>query len=527
MYPMSSEQPQHLEPATGEEAPSPGETPAPAKQNEAPVAKEPPVSKWKLRARKLVWPLHARFPSVVPNPYGDNRAYYRERDTQDNIETRIDENVSLKLGCIMVSEIFGPNEVENLYDGLEKLGWDKERVPIFDRSNIDWLKTQRLYGTEGRMPLGWVHRPEDVKKFVGVRYTAEYPKEFSSLLVTISQLTPSVTCLSVGFILSDEASLGYANEINRPAQTTYVPRRRSRAYSIKGVEHVKEERTRRVRKKYRELGISWLSKNFPGFFSEHCERRHLPTAEFLMLEGFTPFDKESDKGRTRKHWPRFVNLDRDFDSWRCTSVPSLAFSFHSGRRDETPNHMIVGLRWDTLSKDDTKFYGSDSLSSRVYFANERLDGIIARYALASYLRELLRSLKQTRQSLSMRSRERRSISAVKQISTFFRRSVGVPSIAREVLALSEDDASFRWNVSGFAQQIRSDKDETFEIKEGLKSFLGRLSRQLLEEDQDTREFLNQLSSAMGTKESIAAQRRMEWVAVLALIVAAISMFVQF
>jgi len=34
-------------------------------------------------------------------------------------------------------------------------------------------------------------------------------------------------------------------------------------------------------------------------------------------------------------------------------------------------------------------------ASKTYFANERLNGIIARYALASYLRELLRSLKET------------------------------------------------------------------------------------------------------------------------------------
>ena len=49
--------------------------------------------------------------------------------------------------------------------------------------------------------------------------------------------------------------------------------------------------------------------------------------------------------------------------------------------------------------------------------------------------------------------------------------------------------------------------------------------QLLEEDQDTREFLNQLSSALGTKESIAAQRRMEKLTSLTLAVALGSMVI--
>ena len=95
----------------------------------------------------------------------------------------------------------------------------------------------------------------------------------------------------------------------------------------------------------------------------------------------------------------------------------------------------------------------------------------------------------------------------------------MPSIAREVLALSENDASFRWNATGFTQKNHRDKEKPYEIKEGMKSFLGRLSRQLLEEDRDTREFLSQLSAALGTKESIAAQRRMEKLTYLTLAVA--------
>lgn len=484
-----------------------------------------PVPKWKQRVRKMVWPLHARYPKVIPNPYEEDKTYDRKRDAESNSKSALDEDVSLRLGCIMVSEIFGPNEIETLYDRLQKIGWDRERIPVRDGSNIDWLKTQRLYGSEGTMPLGWIHRPDDAKKYVGVRYTAEFPKEFSSLLVTISQLTPSTTCMSVGFVLTDEAALEYANALNEPAKTTRVPKRRSRAYSIMRVEHVKEERVRRIREKYRNVGISWLSKNFPGFFSEHCENSHFPTVEFLSLEGFTPFDKDAPRDRGWSHWSRFVNIDHDFGSWTSSSVPSLRFSLDAGRRENTPNHMTVALRWDTLSEEDLKTYGGDSLGSRTYFANDRLDGIIARYALASYLRELLRSLKQTRQSLSARSKARRSTNEVEQISAFFRRSIGVPSIAREVLALSEDDDSFRWNATGFTQQSHRDEEEPYEIKEGLKSFLGRLSRQLLEEDQDTREFLNQLSSAMGTKESIAAQRRMERLTFLTLAVALVSMVI--
>ena len=490
-----------------------------------PVTEPNPVPWWKQQARKMLWPLHARHPNVIPNPYGEDKAYTRKRDAESNKKSALDADVTLRLGCIMVSEIFGPNEIESLYDGLEKIGWDRERFPARDDSNIDWLKTQRLYGSEGTLPLGWIRRPDDAKKYVGVRYTAEFPKHFSSLLVNILQLTPSTTCMSVGFVLTDEAALEYANALNEPARTTRVAKRQTRPYSIMGVEHVKEERVRRIREKYRNVGISWLSKNFPGFFSEHCENSRFPTVEFLSLDGFTPFDEDAPRDRGWGHWSRFVNIDHSFDSWTSSSVPSLRFSFGIGHRESTPNHMTVALRWDDLSEEDLKIYSGESLGSRTYFANDRLYGIIAKYALAVYLHELLRRLKETHQSLSARSKARRSTSEVERISEFFRRSIGIPSIAREVLALSENDISFRWNATGFTKKSLRDEERPYEIKEVLKSFLGRLSRQLLEEDQDTREFLNQLSSALGTKESIAAQKRMERVTLLGLSVAVISMFV--
>lgn len=478
------------------------------------------ISRWKRLKRRIIWPLYVRHPGLFPNPDGWNEEFYRTKDAEDNARSSLDENVRLKLGCIMVSEIFGPDEVDALYQGLEKFGWDRERYAVGDESNVDWLKKQRLYGNEGTLPIGWVHRPEGVKKGFA-RYTAPFPKEFSFLLVSIVQLTPSVTCLSVGFILTDKASLDYAEEIDRPAQTTVVPKRGRRALSIFAADHMKEERVRRVRDRYRSLGIDWLSENFPGYFSRNCARSRFPTAEFLSLEGITPFDPAA---RTDwRHWTRFVHIDRDFGSWVCSSSPSLRFTFDADDRGRTPNHMVVALRWDTLNEEDTRVHGDDLLMSRTYFAHERLYGIISRNVLVDYLRELLRSLKETRHSLTRHRVGRSSVEAVEEINEFFRRSMGVPSIAREILKLSDNDASFRWNAMGFTQENMANKKEAFEIKDALKSILKRMSLQLIEDDKDTREYLIQLSSAIGTKESIAAQRRIEILTYAALGVAILSL----
>ncbi|WP_146038081.1 hypothetical protein [Tabrizicola aquatica] len=472
----------------------------------------------KSSVQRVLWKIHARFPNFIPDPYGNRLENWRSRDANENIESAIPDGNNVQLGLISVSEIFGPNEIETLYASLERLGWHQERYPIQNQSHVDWLKNQRMYGTGGTIPLGWVHRSEDKKKNFNVRYTADFPKAFSSLLVSITQLTPSVTCISVGFVLTEEASFTYKNEINLPAQTTLVPHWRSGSYSVKSVSHVKADRIKQARETYRSLAISWVGKNFPGFFKVRCGPNLIPTAEYQVLEGFTPFDWDTSRDLPSHHWSHFLGHDRAFDSWVNSSTPSLRFSFDTSPNEEFPNHLTVALRWDSLNADDTRHYDTKTLSGKVYFAHERVDGIIAKNVLCCYLRELLRSLKEARQSLSISQTRRQSISEIEQISSFFRNSVGVPSIAREALELSEDDASFRWNATGFVQQDRPDRKRTLEIKDGLKSLLQRLSRKLLEEDQDTRDYLNQLSSAVGTRESMAAQKRMEILTWLAIII---------
>ncbi|TQV67481.1 hypothetical protein [Aliiroseovarius halocynthiae] len=476
-----------------------------------------PEKKWRRRFNRLAWRVHARFPNTVPNPYRREKESIRKRDAQANLESSLKEGENLQLGCIVVSEIFGPNEIEALYEDLIKIGWGKDRISTLTDVNIEWIKEQRLYGHGGWLSLGHVVRPREVKDFLGVCYTADFPIEFSSLWVRLTQLTPSVTCMTVAFMLSDEASRDYLHEINRPAETRYSPNRRTGGYAVQGVEVEKETRVGLVREKYRNLGIAWFAKNFPGFFTKHCEDTRFPTAEFLSLDGFTPFEHDTEIKRGWRHWSRFVGIGRSSDFWLNNENPSLGYAMRNGYQETLPNHITVAQRWEASSEPNEEVV-EISLNRKAMTALNELEGIIPHYAFTAYLSELLRDLKETRQSFATVSKARRSTQDVDRISSFFRRFVGIPAVAQEALALAKDEVSFRINASGFSYHSGFGADKKLESADGLRSFTERLSRKLLEDDRGTREFLNQMSSAIGTKENIAAQRRMEFLAVVAAIV---------
>ena len=479
------------------------------------------VPQWKLLLLKLLPPkmvlwLHPHF----PNPYGDYEDAIRKFDAECNAKSTIDENVSLRLNCMMVSEIFGPNEIESLYKGIDKIGWNKARHQTYKDTIIDWLKKSRLYGHLRTRSLGRIASPEISKIDSAVDLSAKFPKDFTSLIVNLSQLTHSITCLSVGFVFSDDASLEYSDAINRAAKSIRIPNRSFGEYKTLDVKNVKEDRVRNLREKYQDIAISWLSDHFPGFFSKYCKNSHFPTVEFLSFNEFMPFEDQS-----WLHWSHFVNIGYHFGSWESASVPSLRFATSSNFVDELPNHMTVTIRLDLLSEDKLEKFNIDSLYTQTAFAYSQLKSIIDRCVLEIYLRELLRRLKETCQSLSKPSKKYSSVIQIEKICTFFRDSIGIPSIAHETLALSKDRMNYVMIASAFFYQQTFDKKTYIEISDGLHRVLGQLSQQLLVEDQNTREFLDQLASSINTKESIAAQRRMTCVSLLTLVVCGATLLV--
>ena len=476
------------------------------------------VPQLKLLALKMLWWLRAHFPNTIPNPYGDYEDAIRKFDAECNAKSTIDENVSLRLNCMMVSEIFGPNEIESLYKGIDKIGWNEARDHIHKDTIIDWLKKYRLYGHPCTRSLGRIASPEISKIDSTVDLSAKFPKDFTSLIVNLSQLTHSITCLSVGFVFSDDASLEYSDAINRAAKSIRIPDRSFGEYKTLNVINVKEDRVRYLREKYQNIAISWLSDHFPGFFSKYCKNSHFPTVEFLSFNELMPFDLNPFEDQSWLHWSHFVNIGNHINSWKSTSDPSLGFAINSDFVDKLPNHMTVTIRLDLLSEDELERCHIESLYTQTNFAYSQLEPIIDRCVLEIFLRELLRRLKETCRSLSKPSKKYSSVNQIEKICTFFRDSIGIPSIAHETLALSKDRMNYALIASEFFYQQTFDKEINIKISDRLHRVLGQLSQQLLVEDQNTREFLDQLASSINTKESIAAQRIMICVSLLTLVV---------
>jgi len=99
--------------------------------------------------RQVKWRAHWLLPNTVPPPYGGEKAFYVRHDRESNEASRIPEDEQLRLSVVWGVELFGPAEVESLYDSLRTLKWTSG---VGRSKEEGWLTTITL---AGRRQLSW------------------------------------------------------------------------------------------------------------------------------------------------------------------------------------------------------------------------------------------------------------------------------------------------------------------------------------------------------------------------------------
>lgn len=486
---------------------------------------EAPRESWRVReTRRLWWRIHSRFPNAIPGPYAQDRSYVRNRDRQQNSDTQVPAQEEVRLRAIWGAELFGPSEVDQLYLGLQKLAWDDDRMGQPGSGALYWIREQRMYGSEGSFNLGVVHRRED-KKFLPRDYFAPLPKETDYLIVKIFQLSASLTCVLVGFVLKEEHAKCYETELNTDRKTINEPIKRKSGYLMLGVENLKRRAIDDARTKYRNVAVRWFETNLPGFFCLAGDGNRLPTAELITTNSDLLLTSERDAGAPHSHWPRLLVTSNHFDMWTNAECSGLRLSVDELSGD-TRFHTIVSLRTADLTDEHLKYVGGRTASAFVAFCQDRLGGILSNYAALALLREAGRTLKLSRETLKSSSgRHRQVLRTLDSIKRFFDKSLGTPTIASELLKKSERPHSYSWDCADFRQSPQKADSEPTKIAETLRARTEYLATRVLSEEVTTREHFQQIAAIMSTRESVKAQRRMEVLTVVAITLAGASLLV--
>ncbi|WP_228894800.1 hypothetical protein [Pseudoduganella aquatica] len=468
------------------------------------------------RYRRAMWQAHCAFPNSIRSPHGHDD--YSERDGEKNLRTRLPDDEALHMRAIWATEVYGPVEIDSLYTNLQRLGWDKPRVGSTFPGVVQWIRDFRIYGHVGNCNIGVITRKND-RQFHHIEYFAQLPEEVDYLLAYVYQFSPTLTCVRIGFVLKQAAEDWYAQELALDRSTTKKSLPRRWTYSILGPGHLKKAAIDNARERYRKIATSWFSRELPGFFSNARDGNRLPTAEFITTEREYLFEWAAKKEADDPHqdWKRLVLNHRHLGEWTSSSVSSLQISDEEFE-DDARYHVVITLQTKDLEEEKLAHKGGKTRHGLVSFCEDEVGGILVCFASIAYLQEGDRIVKLTRERLRAKKGNKNAIKVLDSIRDYFVETIGQPAIARELLSGTEHVGAYIHWCEEFSKEGWPGEEKKYFIRETLRGRVKDLAHRFIEDEAASREQFEQISSILNTKESIKAQRRMEWLTVLALLV---------
>ena len=145
----------------------------------------------------------------LPLETEEDRAFQIERDAKENRDSALPPGEEVRVVSLTCVEVYTPSTVNNLIDGITKLGWKRKDAfsPSFT-DLTDWVRSTRAnpYGGAWRN-LG---RITDVQapSPIGGGLQAVMPSGVAEIWAELHSVTPSITCLVLQFVVDEEASRG-------------------------------------------------------------------------------------------------------------------------------------------------------------------------------------------------------------------------------------------------------------------------------------------------------------------------------
>lgn len=242
----------------------------------------------------------------------------RPMDAEENAATQPPSEESINIWCLWVVEFYGPSQVQNLIEGLERLGLSTPKYE--DRQSvIDFLQRSRQRGYTGSwIRLGVIHRPDYKGWTEGVRI--ELPRGVDRAIGTMLQILPSVTAVVMQFLFDDE-TVGCLHEILQETHATTTRPLPSGGYQIITATFQKRDELAAARTSLRRRCEFWFESQLPGVFSASSLQTRFPACEFVTVKKAIPF---IDPGPgERRRYMELLGLERTWDAWKCEQIPAL------------------------------------------------------------------------------------------------------------------------------------------------------------------------------------------------------------
>lgn len=469
---------------------------------------------------RIRWRIYQRFPNLFTKLFNKEEwDYYRARDIEENLETHLPDDEQFCVQSIMAAELYGPNEINNLFAGIHRYNWKNPAGYDEYGDAAKWLRTSReLGGFGGKFWLGHIFRNND-ERLSSRKLSGPIPPGIENISLYILPITSSLTCVVATFNLSDLKKNVYSEILNRDART-YYERTSNGGVRVWGVQHLKQKGIREARRHLRDVAATWFKDTIPGIFSSGQLGQQLVTLELLTTKEADPFPKEYGSAPS---WMKNVSIESPIQAWKCDDLEQLKLTWDLWPHEES-GVGVAAMNISQIPDKKMELYGGRERGAFNYIAEQQLRSVISRHATMHVLHGFLRNLNNARDTIRNYPASKKGIEQVlSQVEDFFVVSLGVPSILGELKEYSSNDRLFSRHISSFSE-VRPFREEDTPIKlaDSMQKTITYLSRNLQEIDKSARELFLQYSSLVSTQESVRTQRTMKHLTVATIFLAGVS-----
>jgi hypothetical protein len=448
-----------------------------------------------------------------------SQEFWRERDPEENERGRLPDGEEIHLAGVWVAELFLPSTVDQLTRGIQSLGWSRGRTRS-DDDLAEWVKSSRSRGG-GWISLGLVS-PPDSPHFMSERL-AELPPGVRAALPYLHSVSSAMTALVILFILDDDAATGLtpilraSYETRLEATPPWLGRSGAimrllkrigwrlfrkwslaRSHSIHRPHDLRRTAAAQYLRERRQECTDWVGEHLPGAFSSGLAGFELPTAQLLTTEVAEPLSEAMDESREAYD---ATGLAGSYRSWRADEWPAIRLALPDTFFDDSSRALTFACRRADSFDPKTAHIPDQSDWSIAQYADDRIRGLLIRWAASMLLAEHRRRLATVRDLMGAGSQRHSAVGNLKRARRLIAvEAVDVEVTAAEVKHLASNESLYRHDVLEPVEAYpigRGGGGEPVKLLESLR-------RRQIEEADELTEQLQILVGALASSSSITA-----------------------
>lgn len=456
--------------------------------------------------------LNAASNFLIAFNYHDQRKVQLLNDRLENLIVPPDESVTQ--GGLWIIDFFPPSFYSALADGLARNGWDRARHSFHEETSAERITKARRSQGFSWSRIGTVVRP-DSSYFVIDAKRESLPAEFELIHVHAVQVGSSLTAITAEFKLSPFGQ----QALNDVWKSTHEPRLRwngLRTPSTQSRRSAGISATQAERRRIHDVGRSWLSERFRGFFAQTVEGQ--PVIDFDLFSVHEPSAPQErmdpDIGEALRALGLEGHYSRQFTSPQLPGTALIPGDSPLRGEDKLLNCWGVAAHKETFARlNDRDHYGPRpfSVSTLASIVDEPIRALLLRLAVCKYTELVSASFADARDTARVKHRSFKPRELDRLKDELLSNSLDLPVVARDTASLWSDLwRSWDWiDVNVVTTRQRAGGKPVVEETDYME-FLGEIRKsafdRLIDEDAAYRSVLAKVSSLGSTAASARLSR---------------------